>query len=58
MAAWLFFGAIASIYITCLLAQHRGRSMRFWAVIAAIVGPFAFVVFLLPDRRSKNGGVA
>jgi MFS family permease len=52
---WLLIGAIASIYIAGRLAEHRGRSFRTWAWIAAIIGPLAFVVFLLPDRRDRNG---
>jgi MFS family permease len=51
----LIIGAIASIYFAGLLAEHRGRSFRTWAWIAALIGPFAFVVFLLPNRRSRNG---
>jgi hypothetical protein len=51
----LMIGAIASIYFAGLLARRRGRSFRTWAGIAAIVGPFAFVVLLFPDRRGKNG---
>jgi hypothetical protein len=51
----LIVGAIASIYFAGLLAEHRGRSFRTWAWIAAFVGPFAFVVFLLPNRHSRNG---
>jgi hypothetical protein len=53
----LIIGAIASIYIAGRLAEQRGRSFRTWAGIAALVGPFAFVVYLLPDRRN-NGGAA
>lgn len=51
-------GAIASIYFAGRLAEHRGRSFKTWAWIAALIGPFAFVVFLLPDRRGQNGGQA
>jgi hypothetical protein len=54
----LIIGAIASIHVAGLLAEHRGRSFRTWAWIAALLGPFAFVVFLLPNRRSRNGGQA
>jgi hypothetical protein len=52
----LIIGAIASIYFAGVLAERRGRSVKRWAWIAAIVGPLAFVVFLLPDR--KNDGRA
>ena len=55
MDVWLLIGAIASIYIAGRLAEHRGRSFRTWAWIAAIIGPLAFVVFLLPDRRDRSG---
>ena len=55
MDVWLLIGVIASIYIAGRLAEHRGRSFRTWAWIAAIIGPLAFVVFLLPDRRDRNG---
>jgi hypothetical protein len=51
----LFIGVIASIYVAGRLAEHRGRSFRTWAWIAAIIGPLAFVVFLLPDRHDRNG---
>jgi hypothetical protein len=53
MYVWLLIGTIASIYVTCLLAQRRGRNVTLWAWIAATIGPLAFVVFVLPDRR-KN----
>jgi hypothetical protein len=46
---------IASIYLAGRLAEHRGRSFRTWAWIAALVGPLAFVVFLFPSLRGKNG---
>jgi MFS family permease len=54
----LIIGMIASIYLAGWLAQHRGRSFRTWAWIAALVGPLAFVVFLLPDLRGENGNHA
>jgi hypothetical protein len=50
----LIIGAIASIYFAGLLAEHRGRSFRTWAWIAAFVGPLAFVVFLLPNRKEMR----
>jgi hypothetical protein len=53
MDVLLIIGAIASIYVAGLLAKRRGRSVRTWAWIAALVGPLAFVVFLLPDRREQ-----
>jgi hypothetical protein len=55
MDVLLIIGAIASIYFAGVLAEHRGRSFKTWAWIAAFVGPLAFVVFLLPNRRSRNG---
>jgi MFS family permease len=55
MDVLLIIGAIASIYIAGLLAEHRGRSVKTWAWIAALIGPLAFVVFLLPNRRNRNG---
>jgi hypothetical protein len=55
MDAVLIIGAIASIYVAGRLAEHRGRSFKTWAWIAAFIGPLAFVVFLLPNRRSSNG---
>jgi hypothetical protein len=53
MDVLLIVGAIASIYVAGLLAERRGRSVKRWAWIAALVGPLAFVVLLLPER--KNG---
>jgi hypothetical protein len=58
MDAWMIIGLIASIYFAGLLAEHRARSFNNWAWIAAFIGPFAFVVFLLPNRSGKNGGQA
>ena len=55
MDVLLIIGAIASIYVAGLLAERRGRSVKTWAWIAALIGPLAFVVFLLPDQRNKNG---
>jgi hypothetical protein len=55
MDVLLIIGAIASIYFAGVLAEHRGRSFKTWAWIAAFVGPLAFVVFLLPNRRIRNG---
>jgi hypothetical protein len=55
MDVLLIIGAIASIYFAGRLAEHRGRSFKTWAWIAAFVGPLAFVVFLLPNRRSRSG---
>jgi MFS family permease len=58
MDAVLIIAAIASIYFAGRLAERRGRSFKVWAWIAAFVGPLAFVVFLLPNRRSRTGGQA
>jgi hypothetical protein len=55
MDALMIIGLLASIYFAGLLAEHRGRSFKIWAWIAAFIGPLAFVVLLLPNRRSKNG---
>jgi Na+/H+ antiporter NhaD/arsenite permease-like protein len=54
MDVLLIIGAIASIYFAGVLAERRGRSFKTWAWIAAIIGPFAFVVFLFPDRRKQG----
>jgi drug/metabolite transporter (DMT)-like permease len=32
---------VLSIYLAGLIAQHRGRSVRNWAWVAAFIGPFA-----------------
>jgi MFS family permease len=50
---------IASMYLAGRLAERRGRSVRNWAWVAAIIGPFALaLIFLFPNLHDKNGGPA
>lgn len=45
-----------SIYLAGRLAEHRGRSFKKWAWIAAFIGPFALpLLFLFPGVHGKNG---
>jgi hypothetical protein len=38
------------------IAERRGRSFRTWALIASVIGPFAFpLVYLFPNLRRRNG---
>ena len=48
-------GFIVSMYFAGRMAEHRGRSFRIWAWIAAFIGPLALpLVLLLPDLHGKN----
>jgi hypothetical protein len=54
-----FVAFIASIYLSTQIAERRGRSVKNWACIAAIIGPLALpLVFLFPNLRGKNGDYA
>jgi hypothetical protein len=54
-----FIVFIASIFLSAQIAGRRGRSVRNWAGIAAIIGPFALpLVFLFPNLRSEKGDCA
>jgi hypothetical protein len=45
---------ICSMYFAGRIAEHRGRSVKNWTWIAAIIGPFALpLVFLFPNLRGK-----
>lgn len=47
---------IGSMYLAGRLAQHRGRSFKNWAWIAALIGPLALpLVFLFPNLRDETG---
>ena len=47
---------VCSIYLAGRFADHRGRSFKIWAWIAAIIGPLALpLVFLFPNLHGKNG---
>jgi hypothetical protein len=51
-----FVAFIASMYLAGLIARRRGRSVKNWAWIAAIIGPLALpLVFLFPNLHSHNG---
>jgi len=48
-----------SIYLAGRIAEHRGRSFKIWAWIAAFIGPFALpLLFLFPNLHRENGGHA
>jgi hypothetical protein len=45
-----------SIYLAGRIAEHRGRSFKNWAWIAAFTGPLALpLVFLFPNLHGENG---
>jgi len=47
---------VGSIYLAALIAGRRGRSVKIWAWIAALIGPLALpLLFLFPDLHRKNG---
>ena len=48
---------IVSVYFAGRIAEHRGRSFRNWAWIAAcLLGPLALpLLLLLPNLHGKNG---
>ena len=47
---------IGSIYLAALIAERRGRSVKVWAWIAFVIGPFAIpLVFLFPNLHGRNG---
>jgi hypothetical protein len=54
-----FVAFVLSIYLSAQIAGRRGRSVKNWAGIAAIIGPLALpLVFLFPNLRGKNGDCA
>jgi hypothetical protein len=56
MDGYLIAALICSIYLAGRIAQHRGRSFRTWAGIAALIGPLALpLIFLFPNLHRKNG---
>jgi MFS family permease len=54
---FLTVASIGSIYFAGRIAEHRGRSFKIWAYIAAfILGPLAIpLIFLFPNLHRKNG---
>jgi hypothetical protein len=51
----LMVGSIISIYLAAHNAERRGRSIKIWAGIAAIIGPLALpLLFLFPNLHGKN----
>lgn len=47
---------IGSIFLAGRMAERRGRSVKNWAWIAAVIGPLALpLVLLFPNLRGKNG---
>ena len=56
--ALLMVGSIISIYLAAFIAGRRGRSVRTWAGVAAIIGPLALqLLFLFPNLHGSNGDV-
>lgn len=44
---------IASMHLSAGMARRRGRSVRAWMVVAAIVGPLGLpLLWLLPARSA------
>jgi hypothetical protein len=57
--ALLIIGSILSMYLAGRIAEHRGRSFKVWAWIAAIIGPLALpLVYLFPNLGDRNGNHA
>jgi hypothetical protein len=47
---------VCSIYLAGRIAEHRGRSFKIWAWIAAFIGPLALpLVFLFPNLHGEDG---
>ena len=54
--ALVTIGFIISIYLAGRIAERRGRRVKIWVWIAAIIGPLALpLVFLFPNLHGKNG---
>ena len=50
---------VGSMCLAGHIAERRGRSVKNWAWIAAIIGPLALpLVLLFPNLRGKNGDPA
>jgi hypothetical protein len=57
--ALVMIGFVVSIYLAGRIAEHRGRSFKVWAWIAAVIGPLALpLVLLFPNLHRKNGNHA
>jgi MFS family permease len=55
MDAITLVGFIGSMYLAGRIAERRGRSVKTWAWIAAIIGPLALpLVLLFPNLHDKN----
>jgi MFS family permease len=49
--------SIGSTYLAGRIAERRGRRIRTWAWIAAIIGPLALpLIFLFPNLHRGNAG--
>ena len=47
---------VISIYLAGQVARRRGRSIRNWGWVAAIIGPLALpLLFLFPNLHRPNG---
>jgi hypothetical protein len=56
MDAITLVALIGSMYLAGRIAERRGRGVKMWAWIAAIIGPLAPpMVFLFPNLHGKNG---
>jgi NO-binding membrane sensor protein with MHYT domain len=54
--ALLIVGSIISIFLAGRIAEQRGRSVKVWAWMGAIIGPLALpMLFLFPNLHDKNG---
>ena len=54
----LMVGSIMSIYLAASIAGRRGRSVRTWAGVAAIIGPLALpLLFLFPNLDGRTDDV-
>jgi hypothetical protein len=50
---------VGSIYLVVRVAERRGRGLKTWAWIAALIGPLALpLLFLFPNLHRKNGDPA
>jgi len=59
MDVYILLLMVVSIYLAGRIAEHRGRSFKIWAWIAAFIGPLALpLVFLFPNLHRKNGNHA
>lgn len=59
MDAITLIALVAFIYLAARTAERRGRSVRAWAWIAALVGPLALpLILVFPNLHRGNGDQA